>query len=158
MGDRVNSASMTPSWTEDTKGYSLVAQKEEGRGRAVRAAMFPRHGTPYLLGRFVFTLTRMTSQPSLLNTGVPVSSSCRIRSVAVMLRTTLISMFPPVKLEDQAGRTLGTGASIPNSLCPESEKAEGRIYSYMMKNRDGPRTRPRSQPFRFLYFNELLHV
>lgn len=119
MGDRVNSASKTPNGTEDTKGHgyrSLVAQEEEQRERTVRTTMLPRHGTPYLLGRLVFTLTRMTSQPSLLNMGMPVSSSCRSRSVAVMLRTTLISMFPPVKLEDQAGSTLGISAtrgSIP---------------------------------------------
>lgn len=80
---------------------------------------FPDTGPPYLLGRLVFTLTRMTSQPSLLNMGVPVSSSCRSRLVAVMFWTTLISMFPPVKLEEQAGRQAGTvgisatGATIP---------------------------------------------
>lgn len=65
---------------------------------------FPDTGPPYLLGRLVFTLTRMTSQPSLLNMGVPVSSSCRSRLVAVMFWTTWISMFPPVKLEDQTSR------------------------------------------------------
>lgn len=85
-------------------------------GKSCKDHQLPRPGTPYLLGRLVFTLTRMTSQPSLLNMGTPVSLSCKSRSVAVMLRTTLISMLPPVKLESQAGSTLhisATGASIP---------------------------------------------
>lgn len=86
----------------------------------------PSHRDPHLLGRLVFTLTRMTSQPSLLNVGRPVFSSCRSRLVAVMFRTTMISMFPPMKLEERASRH--HGQSLPlwplslSPLCPQSQQ------------------------------------
>ena len=87
-----------------------------GQAGKVDRAFLPSHREPHLLGRFVFTLTRMTSQPSLLNMGRPVSSSCRSRLVAVMFRTTMISMYPPMKLE---GGQAGIRAPLP--LWPESQ-------------------------------------
>lgn len=74
---------------------------------AVWTSLPPQLQPPHLLGRLVFTLTRMTSQPSLLNRGRPVSSSCRIRLVAVMFKTTVISMLLPMKLEERVGRHRG---------------------------------------------------
>lgn len=76
-------------------------------GGIVSPAFLPSRRAPHLLGRLVFTLTRMTSQPSLLNVGRPVSSSCKIRLVAVMFKTTMISMFLPMKLEERVGRHHG---------------------------------------------------
>lgn len=76
-------------------------------GGNVNPACLPSCRPPHLLGRLVFTLTRMTSQPSLLNRGRPVSSSCKIRLVAVMFKTMMISMFLPMKLEERVGRHHG---------------------------------------------------
>lgn len=73
-----------------------------GQGDNVYPAFLPSQRDTHLLGRLVFTLHRMISQPSLLNMGRPVSSSCRSRLVAVMFRTTVISMFLPMKLEERA--------------------------------------------------------
>lgn len=109
-----------------------------GRGSEDHHAL--RHRTPYLLGRLVFTLTRTTSQPSLLNMGVPVSSSFRSRLVAVMFRTTLISMFPPVKLEHQADRQALLVSLLQGLLCPlplPTTSASKKGESHMVKKQDG---------------------
>lgn len=76
-------------------------------GGNVNPAFLPNCRPPHLLGRLVFTLPRMTSQPSLLNMGRPVSSSCKIRLVAVTFKTTMISMYLPMKLEERVGRHHG---------------------------------------------------
>lgn len=56
MGEGVNRAPMTSSWTEDTEGhgYSSAAQEEECWGGAARSTMLPRHRTPLLVGQIGF--------------------------------------------------------------------------------------------------------
>lgn len=85
-------------------------------GGNVNPAFLPSCRAPHLLGRLVFTLTRMTSQPSLLNMGRPVSSSCKIRLVAVMFKTTVISMLLPMKLEERVGRHHAISATVATIL------------------------------------------
>lgn len=96
-------------------------------GRNVNPAFLPSRRASHLLGRLVFTLTRMISQPSLLNVGRPVSSFCKIRLVAVMFTTTMISMFLPMKLEERAGGHgyISTVATVLISLPTFSAALEG---------------------------------
>lgn len=117
-----------------------------GRAGKVDQAFLPNHREPHLLGRFVFTLTRMTSQPSLLNMGRPVSSSCRSRLVAVMFRTTMISMFPPMKLEVGGRQTSGHHCHCGHNLSL-SERGKGWETMPWDRKRDGTCPRSHNQPF-----------
>lgn len=131
-------------------------------GGIVSPAFLPSCRAPHLLGRLVFTLTRMTSQPSLLNVGRPVSSSCKIRLVAVMFRTTMISMFLPMKLEERNQGHICHCGHYPYLLCLHSPQLwKGKRvgdHPHRTKKGIGLAQGHKTSSSSPLCFGELLHI